>query len=443
MAAATATGKEIRQGLSEIVGGWVYLGAATAASNVAYIIDTERLQGVNLPASLFDNAIVRISSGTYQGETANVDHLDAINGYLYLTPSLTGALASGDTYEIWLRGIDPDYVDRLRDDCLSRFCSTWRPTALTDITDGDMQDSGVTSWSVASGATRTKVYPSFPDAHYYRALQVVHTTASTDFVQTASIYVNPGERYFLQVPVSAWVTATPGLAATASLVIADVQNAVALTQGGIKTTHIGKGQGWISILFTIPANCYEIRIKLYSDTNASTTEWGPFYMHKRGKTRKSLPDRITTKKRVGNFFTLTNVNPAQSEQADNMYKNNKLGVSRVQVGSQVEVNFDQPLGEQAVMYMERGFFPRLSASYFTIAARATGDAAATLCPKEYIVAALAERVAKFYMDIFGADWQDDWVRASTELAYWEGEFGPEPQWIEETDVPVMIPQIQV
>ena len=92
MAGATTTGLAIRQGLVEY-GDWVLLGEATATgSDGASITDTERLQGVNLPSTLFNNCIVRIASGTRAGETAYVDYLDGDNGILYLTPSLNGVL---------------------------------------------------------------------------------------------------------------------------------------------------------------------------------------------------------------------------------------------------------------------------------------------------------------------------------------------------------------
>jgi len=442
MAAATVTGVQIRQALVEQTGSIVMLSESTGAGTASYITDTERLKGVNLPSTLYDNCFVRISSGTRQGEIAMVDYLDPINGNLYVTPDLAGALSTGDDYEIWQRGVDPDIVDRLRDDVLERFCSQWRIIALSVITDGDLQDSGVGSWTVVAGVTRSKVYPAFPDAHTRRLLSVVHATAATDYVSSASVYTQPGERFFLECSVTAYVTATSA-PATASIVVRDITNGADVTLGGRKTSHIGRGRGHISLLWSIPAGCYEFQLYLKSNTNASTTQWGPFFCHPRDKTRLSLPDRIRSRKRVGRFFDLTQVNPAQSEQRDNYYKYSHRNVERVQIGSQVEVNFSPPLGENAIAFYERGFYERLSASYFTAAARVVGDAASTDCPKEYVVAALMERVAKYYMDTYGTAWQDDWVRASTELAYWEAEFGPEPQYIEENETPVGIPQLRV
>lgn len=442
MAAATATGKEIRQALAEYVGGWVFLGESNGTSAASYITDTERLKGLNLPASMFDNAVVRIASGTKAGESSYVDHVDFINGRLYVTPDLTGAISSGDDYEIWLRGIDPDIADRLRDDVLSRFCSTWRPVALSVFTDGDLESSGVTSWTAVAAATRAKAFTSFPNAHSRRELQVVHTTAAADYVKSASLYVNPGERFFLQVAVKAYVTATSA-PATASIVVRDITNGADITLGGIKSTHTGRGPGWISLLWTVPAGCYEIQLWLKSDTDASTTVWGPFHCHLRDKTRVSAPDRITTRKRVGRFYGLTSPSSSPSEQADTHYKTNKLGVERIQIGSQVEFNFERPLTNNAVVFFERGFYDRLQTDYLTVAGRSAGDTASTDCPKEYAVAALAERLSKWMMDNVGADWQDDWVRASSELAYWEAEFGPEPQYIEENTTPTVIPQLRV
>lgn len=441
MTVATISGLTIRQLLVER-GDWVFLGSALGTSAASYISDTERLQGTNLSSTMFEGAIVRISSGTRVGETSMVDYLDGANGRLYLTPDLTGALTAADTYEIWLRGLDPDIIDRLRDDCLQKFCSQWRIQPVSELPDGDMDSSGVTSWTAAGGATRAKAFSAFPDAHSRRELAIVHTTAATDYVKSDSVYVQPGERYFLQVPVRAYVTATSA-PATASITIRDITQTADVSLGGHKTTHIGRGQGWISLLFTIPAGCYEIQLWLKSDTAASTSVWGPISFHKRGKTRKSLPDRITTRKRVGTFFELTQINSAVSEQADNQYKFNPLNTERIQVGGQVEVNFSPPTGENAIMYYERGYFDRLSATYFTIAARTAGDAATTDCQREYIAAKLARQVSKWMLDKYGADWQDDWVRACADDNYWEGQMGPEPKLVFENETPVYVPQLRV
>lgn len=441
MAGATVSGLQIREALAEQVGGWVFLGSATGVGAANYIEDTIRLKGINLAAGLFDGCIVRIASGARAGERVYVDTLDPLTGFLYVTPSLTGVMAASDTYEVWQRGLDPDIVDRIRDDCLARFCSQWRPIAFSIITDGDMQESGVTHWTIAGGATRSKFFAQFPDAHWRRELRVVHTTAATDYVKSDSLYVNPGERFFLQTAVRAYVTATSA-PATASIVVRDITNGADIPIGGLKTSQIGRGQGHISILWSIPAGCYEIQLWLKSDTDASTTAWGPIYCHKRTKTRGSLPDRITSKERVGNFYALTQINPAQSEQADFRFRR-KIAATRYQVGAQVEVNFEVVTDIFAIGYSERGFFDRLQTDYFTAAGRTAGDAALTDCQKEYIVSSLATQVSKFMLDLYGESWQDDWVRNSSELAYWEGQFGPEPQYVEENTNAVYIPQVTV
>lgn len=444
MAAATISGKAIRQALAEQVGGFVFLGQATATGAANYITDTVRLQGVNLPAGLFDNCIVRIASGTRAGERVYVDTLDPINGNLYVTPNLTGATGSGDSYEVWLRGIDPDIADRIRDDCLARFCSIWRQVAVSLIPDGDLQAADVTHWTPSGGgAVPTKQFATFPDAAWRRELAVTHA-APTDYVSSDDVWVQPNERWFLQCGARGYVTADPGLPATAAIQVWDVEHSVAITLGGIKTSASGRGQSHISLLFTIPSNCYRIQFRLTSDTALSTTLWGPFHAHKRDKWRISLPDRITTKKRVGNFYEYTNINPTSSEIADFRFKFRRLSIEREQEGSQVQVNLMSGLTTTfAILYAERGYFDRLQTDYFTAAGRAAGDTAVTDCPKEYIVASMATQLSKWMLDMYGADWQDDWVRNASELAYWEEEFGPEPVYVEEVGSNLVVPQLVV
>jgi len=524
MAVQTVTGKQIRQGLVEY-GDWVFLGTqvgVTGASTTA-IPDAERLKGLNLPSTMFDNCIVRIASGLLAGETSNVDYLDNVNGILYLTPALTGTLATNDEYEIWLRGIDPDIVDRLRDDCLQKFCSQWRVVPLTVVPNGDMEKQGnrvdvaiVSStdaspiamttathglqtgdevfisghlvntnangswkitrtsataftldgsvalgagvggatgyvgsftaaphWTIAATATRSIVFSQFPNAHSRHVLRVGHVTAATDYVKSDPIDVNPGEKFFLQVQVSAYVTATPASPATASIVVQDLTNAAAVTLSGLKTSHIGKRPGWISLTWTVPVGCYQIELRLSTDTASSTTVWGGIACHVRENNRVSLPDRITSRKRVGTFYSTTSVQTVEA-QADLVYKAAPFqSIERVQVGNQVEVYVNPPLGEFALYFYERGYFDRLSINYFTVAQRFQGDHTPTDIKLEYAIAALATRVAKFYLDKYGEDWQDDWVRASADFNYWEGQHGPEPKLVAEVESQIFIPNLSI
>lgn len=443
MAAATYTGAQIRQELATEHGDWVFLGEGVGTSAANYISDTERLQGANLPSGAFDNCIVRIASGTRIGETAAVDYLDAENGRLYLTTSLTGAISAGDDYEIWLRGIDPDVVDRLRDQALTKWCSAWRALPLTRIVDGDFEESGVTNWTVGGGATRTKSLAANDDELGGRwNLNVVVTTANTDYVESAGISVQPGQLFFLEAPVSAYVTAT-GAAATASLVVRDVDNGASISLGGVRTSHSGRGWGKISVLFTIPSGCYQIKIRLSSSTAASTVTWGPIACHRRRASRMNLPDRIRTLRRVGTQYLLTNPSSAASEQGQEYKVRQFKNTERTQVGNRVTLWFNPGLSEEAVWYYERGYFNALQTTYLTVAGRSTGDAATTDCPIEYAASVTAALVAEFYMQKYGADWQDDFVQAKSRWNYWEGQFGPEPKIVMENETPVYIPQLGV
>lgn len=441
---STYTGKEIRQGLIEEHSDLLFLGAqAGSGSTATTIVDTE-LEGRAISAQMFDGAIVLIASGTRAGERTRVDYLDPDTGTIYLDPALSGALADTDEYEIWLRGVDPDYVMRLRDHCAATVCSIWRQNVITVIADGDLEAAGVTNWTAAGGATRSKTLGGFPDVKSRRHLAVVHTTAATDYVESDGVDCLPGERYFLECPVQAYVTATPASPAVASIDVRDLSNTASISLGGIRTSHTGRGWGRISVLFTIPDNCYRFSIRLKSATASSTTVWGGIACHLREGTEFTLPDRIRSKKRVGRTFYTSQVVNATSEVNRARYKLRPYwNVERNQVGSNVELMFQPGLPDSAVYYYERGYFDRLQTNYFTVAGRTAGDTATTDCPKEYIVAALAERLTKRMLDKHGAEWQDDWVRASATLNYWEGVFGTEPQMVHENEHPVVIPDLKV
>ncbi len=522
MAVSLITGKEIRQGLVEY-GDWVFLGTqvGTSGATTTAIPDATRLKGLALPSTLFNNSIVRIASGAAAGERTYVDYLDPNSGILYVNTALSEALADGDEYEIWLKGIDPDIVDRLRDDCLQKFCSQWRVVAFAQVKDGDMEEppttaqvaivsstdaapiavtsaehglvtgasvtitghlvnlgangtfrvtvtsttaftldgtlapglgaggatgtvlcaNGVPDWTVTGSAIRNKLQSTFPNAHSRQSLRVSHPTGASDWVVSARIDVQPTDQWFLEVPVSCFTTSSPEIGTTASVIVEDLTNTGPISLTGV-ATHIGRGPGMISVTFTIPTGCYQMELRLKSDTNSSTSIWGGFALHERGQRRFSLPDRVTTRKRVGTFYTTGR--ETASATANEQYKNAPFqSIERVQVGGQVEIYVNPSTGEFPMFYYERGYFERMSPAYFTTAHRLHGDMKSADIQKEYIISAVAARVAKFYLDKFGEEWQDDWIRASADFNYWEGQHGPEPKLISEVESELYIPQLNV
>lgn len=448
----TTTGKQIRQLLASLLGGVCEIGAqAGSGASTTTIVDTQNYAGRAIPSSMYDNAVLRMTSGSLAGQTTFIDYIDGSTGTIYLNPALSGTPADTDEFEIWLHGIDPDYVDRLRDDALQYTCSVWRQNVMTVIADGDLQTTtngatpgDVSHWTVVGSATRTKGFASAPEAKSRFLLSVVHTTAASDFIDSDIVECQPDEIYFVEVPVKAYVTATSA-PATATCQPYDADNSANIAfASAIRTTHTGRGWGKLSFSFQIPSNCYRFKLRLTSDTNASTTVWGQFACHKIHQTQLTLPDRIRTKSRVGRTFLTTQVQNSQqylnnSQRKIREYKN----VERNQVGSNVVLWFNPELAYwNACYYYERGYFPRLQTGYTTAAQRSAGDAATTDCQIEYVAAAVAEVLAKRMLDK-DASWQDKWVRATAMLNYWEGEFGPEPQHVFENSVPVVVPQLRV
>jgi hypothetical protein len=437
------SGKEIRQSLVAY-GDWVFLGKVTAASNGSYIEDTQRVKGVNLPSTLFDGARVRIASGSRQGETSYIDYLQPSAGRLYLTPALSGSLSVGDEYEIWLKGIDPDIVDRLRDDALSRFCSQWRLVPLSIVPGGDLADEDVsTKWSIAGGASVSfRLAKADEQLVSRRIMSVTVPTAETAYAKSTAFPVHPSTLLFVEAPISAFITGSPEQAAVGLIKLFDVTNGQYINTSGPRTEHTGPAWGRVQYIVRLPSNCYRLELHVTSKTSNATVEIGAIAAHPVNITRIALPDRITTKSRVGTTFVISSsldrVHPL-TEYKLRPWQN----VEREQVGEHVFLRVTPPLTTQAVFYYERSYYPRLQSDYYTVAGRAAGDAATTDCPLPYIQAALAERVSKYYMDIYGQVWQDDWMRASSELNYWENEFGPEPHYIEENTQSVYVPQLRV
>ncbi len=170
--------------------------------------------------------------------------------------------------------------------------------------------------------------------------------------------------------------------------------------------------------------------------------WGGLALHERGQYRLSLQERVTSKKRVGTFYTTER--ETQAATINERYKNAPFqSVERVQVGGQVEVYINPSTQEMPLFYYERGYFPRMNPAYFVTNDRLIGDLTTTDAQIEYIISALAARVSKWYLDKVGEEWQDDWVRASGDFNYWEGQHGPEPKLIAEVESELFIPDLEI
>lgn len=138
MPAGQAIREELwRWGLIELLG-------TNSGTETDYIIDATRLKSDSLSGSAYDDCYIRCTksdNGAPDGEQVKVDYLDTANGYLYITPVFSAALDATSTYEVWKAGIDPDDVDRARDEALTRLCSMWYMHPVSEVINASYVDA--------------------------------------------------------------------------------------------------------------------------------------------------------------------------------------------------------------------------------------------------------------------------------------------------------------
>jgi len=423
---ASITGQEIREELVKY-GLIRRLGQATAtAGGTNRLRDATRLDNAGLASTAYDGCYVRATGGNVDGEQVMVDYLDQDAGDLYVDPAWSVAPNNSTTYEIWRAGIDPDIVDRLRDEALTSYCSQWQPVPLSIVTNAGYHD-GVTNWTAGNSATRAQQTSTFPTEIWPFTMLVTNNGATANGrIASASIYALRAETHFyLYVPVSV-------RSGTAQVIVRDVTNSVNIS---LNQTDTETRRGWSGIEVTgqVPATCDEIQVWLVGQEATAIVEWGPVFMHPQEARRMQIDPRVDTNDKVGPVHTLSwfPTSSGRSEAWNEELPDEVSGTRPLRVNDAVFIQFrERPMLDIPYYYEERMFYTALQTAYFTTANRTTGDAATTLCSLDYAAAATARAIAlemiayhphekEFYAGVLAI--------AEQRLGVMEKRYGPAPK----------------
>jgi hypothetical protein len=419
---ATVTGLLIRQEL-ERYGLIKQLGQATATGAATYLTDVTRLQGTSLPATIFDGGTIRATAagGSAAGEIVFIDILDADNGFLYVTPDWSGSPTSAVTYEIWRAGIDSNDADKARDQALIRDCAQWYLHPLSEVSNAAyVEDLGASNWQVGgvSNETVTKATLAFPVEYSRDTIVLDSVDNANSYAESASMYVQPGQAFFLHVAVSARGSATAGLK------VRDITNSADITLTPAAPTKTGQGWTAFNVTGTVPSGCFEITVRLISQGATDVCEWGPVYFHWQGQKRIDLPARIISRDHVGPIGFIHDQMGANSATYWGDERLREIPRQVEQVSDNVIVRLDQGMENRPYFYIERAFFSALQTAYLTAANRATGDTATTLANREYVAAATALRLATQYKEMDPEFWSNVEAQAGPIFSAKQREFGP-------------------
>lgn len=306
---------------------------------------------------------------TTEGNKTAAIQLTPSTGVLTFSPSYTPTTAHA--YECWHPSIDPDAIDRARDRALTQNCYRKRLEPLCIATDGDFEDSGVTSWT-GSSATPTKTSKAGAERFTDQGLRVLNTGANGYAAQTVD--VTPEEQYTVFV----YVEATVG---TAALILYDVTNAAVISlTSWERSTWANRSFGVITGTVTMPAGCKQVSVRFGGQGASDDTFWAGFCFYPSDTRMLPLPARLINTKMVGEWFEISGDEWPEVEPVplDPQPEVRDVG------GGGVMVDFQHAVGGKAIFYDEFANYSALQTTYTTTAGRAAGDAATTNCALEYI-----------------------------------------------------------
>lgn len=424
----TTTGQDIRQELQRY-GLIRLLGQATdTAGGTNRLRDTTRLNATPLAGTRFDGCYLRVtaSGGVADGEQVMVDYLDSDAGDVYVDPAFTSAPTNTTTYEIWRAGINPDDLDRLRDEALTSLCSQWLSVPVSIVTNAGYieQSADVPEGWTASNTALTQEDAAFPDSRFPFTMLVTNSGANGRAVSTSIYSIRAGDFFYLYVPVSVRV-------GTAEIIVRDITNGADISLSG---TTIETRRGWsgFEVRGQIPSGCDEIQVWLSVQGASDVAEYGPVFMHPQQARQVGIRAQVDTKDDIGPVYRITRYPVASGQgqwsqddrqEQKNIRKiwNNDIGYFQWEAGNWM---VDSPY-----YYEERVFYAALSTGgYLTAANRATGDAATTLCPLDYAAAATCKLIAEHYALLYPWEleyWQTVLSVAQERFDKYERKYGPE------------------
>ena len=199
--------------------------------------------------------------GPAVGEIARVTDVtfSSTTSQLTISPAFSCSPVSGQAYERHRKAYPSVLNDRL--DLILGLLRRNVFIPATLISDGDMQTSGVTSWTAAT-ATLTKDTTAASIRHGAQSLKIVATAANG---QARSANVNLPSDTLCIVAADVYITSGD----SAKLTFYDVTNSAEID------TATAVGTGWVHLEFlaTTPATCEIVQLRLESQANTDITFW--------------------------------------------------------------------------------------------------------------------------------------------------------------------------
>lgn len=277
--------------------GLMQTGTATGGA-VSYLTDTTRLQSAQYSEDEWIGAFGRISydaggaAAAPEGDIRPITFYEPGNGKVTPSPDWSAAPATGDIYQLFRQPHPQDVLDHL-DTILTQ--ETWLPCwqILTEIPDGDMEQSSASADWTASNATLTKISTE-PAMSGTRWLSVANTSAG-GYAKSVALSVTPGQSYYVGA-----LSRCAAASTTAQLVVYDETNSAAL----LTLTHSNRNNVRLWSHVTVPSTCYQVTVRLGASQNSVTTLWDDAVLYGLGDYSIALPWWVKNSSQVKGVFKM-------------------------------------------------------------------------------------------------------------------------------------------
>ena len=275
-----ATFEQVRQALGRRLGPHVAGTASGGSATTLTTPDSRLYASSGIRDAYYEDWWLHPTSGNEDGNSRLVTAYDASAGKFTVTAWSTGP-ANNDTFELYGRVHPADMKLACEDALRKMYYMHVFPVTL--VTDGDMETSGVSSWS-STNATETKD-TSTGDVHEFggtQSLQVV-TSSTNGYTQSDNVKVESGEQYHI------WADLRADGAYTARLQVGDVTNSAS-----INTADWSDGDwGTVDFAFTAPAACDNVAVRIIGVENSATIHADNVSLLRSGRYTYPLPSWLT------------------------------------------------------------------------------------------------------------------------------------------------------
>lgn len=308
----TVTRGQIRANAARIMNLLRAEGTTTAATS-STITDASTFDGGLAAASdsqrVFDGCFILMTSGPAMGQWREITPgvYNPAAGTLTVSPQWNPSptLGGGDNYEIYAAIRPDDWSLRdnytVVDNALKR-CRYVRRTPLTLVPDGDMESSGVSSWTPTTAAL---VKSTIEAVSFGTQSMLVINSSANGFAESQSIGVIPTRGY------SVWADyrCVGSSVSTATLQVWDATNHALIQTGVDPDNGVNMEGGRITCSFSVPSNCYQITIRLIGAESNAVVAWDDIILVTAGRRRYPSPSWIKARDQIMQYQQRNGVRP--------------------------------------------------------------------------------------------------------------------------------------